>query len=209
MLRARARGATLVELMIGLAVLALLVAIGVPAFQTMMKNYQIRTVAESLVSGLQTARNEAVRRNTSVRFQLVSSLDAACNPVQTGPHWVVSRNDPTAKCDQDAVLDFPDINDTSLPQILMKGNNANNGTAALNATAGGVAAVRVIFNSVGRVDPGSIDTINVSNPSGGNCENDASPGNMRCLRVRVGAGGQVKMCDPSPNVTSTDSRYCQ
>ena len=60
-----------------------------------------------------------------------------------------------------------------------------------------------------RFDPGSIDTIDVTNPSGGNCESDASPGNMRCMRIRVGAGGQVRMCDPSPNVTATDSRYCQ
>ena len=44
-LRAGARGATLVELMIGLAVLSLLVAIGVPAFQDMIRNYQIRTAA--------------------------------------------------------------------------------------------------------------------------------------------------------------------
>ena len=209
MLRARAGGATLIELMIGLAVLALLVGIGVPAFQTMMKNYQIRTTAESLVSGLQTARTEAVRRNTSVRFQLVSSLDADCNPVQSGPHWIVSRNDPTAKCDQASVTDFLEINDTSLAQILMKANNSVKGTAAMSATAGGSAAVRVIFNSLGRVDAGSIDTIDVTNPGGGNCESGTPAGNMRCMRIRIGAGGQIKMCDPSPNVTATDSRYCQ
>lgn len=208
MLRARARGATLVELMIGLAVLSLLVAIGVPAFQTMMKNYQIRTAAESLISGLQTARNEAVRRNTSVRFQLTDTLDAGCNPAQNGSNWVISRNDPTAKCDQAAVTDFLESNDTSLPQILMKGSNANIGTAAVNATAGGAAGVRVIFNSVGRVATGSIDTIDVTNPSGGNCESDASPGKMRCMRIRVSAGGQVRMCDPKVSDTA-DSRYCQ
>jgi type IV fimbrial biogenesis protein FimT len=208
-LKRRARGATLVELMIGLAVLALLVGIGVPAFRDMMKNYQIRTAAESLIGGLQTARNEAVRRNTTVRFQLVNTLDADCTSVQSGPHWVVSRNDPSTKCDQAPVTDFLEPNDTAQPQILMKANNASNGTATINATAGGGAGVRVIFNSLGRVDPGSIDTIDVTNPSGGNCESDASPGNMRCMRIRVGAGGQVRMCDPSPNVTATDSRYCQ
>ena len=209
MLRCRAHGTTLVELMIGLAVLALLVAIGVPAFQDMIRNTQIRTTAESLVSGLQSARNEAVRRNASVRFQLVNTLDADCNPVQTGPNWIVSRNDPTTKCDQAPITtDFLEPNDSSQPQIVMKGNGTKNGTAAISATAGGAAGVRVIFNSLGRVDPGNIDTIDVTNPSGGNCEHDATPGKMRCLRIRVTAGGQVRMCDPKVSDTA-DSRYCQ
>jgi type IV fimbrial biogenesis protein FimT len=207
-LRHRARGVSLIELMISLAVLGLLVGIGVPAFRDMMKNYQIRTAAESLVSGLQTARTEAVRRNISVRFQLVNTLDADCNPVQTGPRWIVSRNDPTTKCDQAPVTDFLETNDTAQAQILMKANSASNGTAALSATAGGAAAVRVIFNSLGRVEAGGIDTINVTNPSGGGCESDATPGNMRCMRIRIGAGGQVRMCDPKVSDT-TDSRYCQ
>jgi type IV fimbrial biogenesis protein FimT len=194
--------------MVGLAVLALLVGIGVPAFKDMMKNYQIRTAAESLVSGLQTTRNEAVRRNTTVRFQLVNTLDADCNTLQSGPHWIISRNDPGTKCDQAPVTDFLEPNDIAQPQILMKGNNASNGTATINATAGGAAAVRVIYNSLGRLDSGSIDTIDVTNPSGGNCESDASPGNMRCMRIRIGAGGQVKMCDPKVSDTA-DSRYCQ
>lgn len=203
----RAAGTTLIELMIGLAVLGMLVGLALPAFRTMLNNYRIRTVAESLVSGLQTARNEAVRRNTSVQFQLVSSLDADCNPVQTGPYWVVGRNDATAKCDQPQVTTFLEPNDTSQVQFLMK-SAAENGPVSLNATASGLAATTVIFNSVGRTAGGSIDTIDVANPSAGNCESDATPGNMRCMRIRVGAGGQVKMCDPKVTDT-TDSRYCQ
>lgn len=207
--RARARGTSLIELMIGLAILGVLLGMGIPAFQTMMQNYQIRTTAEALISGLQTARNEAVRRNTSVRFQLVTSLDSDCNPVETGVNWVVSRNDPTAKCDQATVTSLLEPNNTALPQILQK-YQSEGGTATVSGAVGGAAANTVIFTSLGRVaaGTGSIDTINITNPTGDTCESDATPGKMRCLRIQVSGGGQVKMCDPKVTL-ATDSRFCQ
>jgi type IV fimbrial biogenesis protein FimT len=195
--------------MIGLAILGVLLGMGIPAFQTMMQNYQIRTTAEALISGLQTARNEAVRRNTSVRFQLVTSLDSDCNPVETGVNWVVSRNDPTAKCDQATVTSLLEPNNTALPQILQK-YQSEGGTATVSGAVGGAAANTVIFTSLGRVaaGTGSIDTINITNPTGDTCESDATPGKMRCLRIQVSGGGQVKMCDPKVTL-ATDSRFCQ
>jgi type IV fimbrial biogenesis protein FimT len=197
---------SLIELMIGLVVLGVLLGLGIPAFTTMLQNLQIRTAAEAVVSGLQTARNESVRRNTNVRFQLVNSMDDQCDLVETGPHWVVSRNDPSSKCNLAEVGTFVEPNDTSQPQFLMK-RLAEDGTATVNAAAGGVAATTVIFNSVGRASAGSIDTINIANPAGGNCEHNTTPGKMRCMRIRIGAGGQVKMCDPKVTATS-DSRFC-
>jgi type IV fimbrial biogenesis protein FimT len=197
---------SLIELMIGLAVLGILLGLGIPAFTTMLQNLQIRSAAEAVVSGLQTARNEAVRRNTSMRFQLVNSMDDQCDLVETGPHWVVSRNDASSKCDRATVTAFLEPNDTAQPQIVQK-RLAEDGTAILSATVGGVAASTVIFNSVGRAATGSIDTIDFVNPAGGNCEHNTTPGKMRCMRIRIGAGGQVRMCDPKVTVTA-DSRYC-
>ncbi len=202
----RSRGMSLIELMIGLAVLGILLGLGIPAFTTMLQNLQIRTAAEAIVSGLQTARNEAVRRNTSVRFQLVNSMDVDCDLVETGPHWVVSRNDASSKCNAAPITAFSEPNDTSLPQILQK-RLAEDGTATLNATGAGVAATTVVFNSLGRPATGGIDTVDVANPAGGNCEHATTPGKMRCMRIRVGTGGQIRMCDPKVTVT-TDSRYC-
>jgi len=199
---------SLIELMIGLAILGILLGLGIPAFTTMLQNLQIRSAAEAVVSGLQTARNEAVRRNTTVRFQLVNSMDDQCDLVETGPHWVVSRNDASSKCDRATVTAFLEPNDTAQPQIVQK-RLAEDGTATLSATTGKppLAASAVIFNSVGRAATGSIDTIDFANPAGGNCEHNTTPGKMRCMRIRIGAGGQVRMCDPKVTDT-TDSRYC-
>jgi type IV fimbrial biogenesis protein FimT len=203
----RMQGFSLIELLIGIAVLAVLVGLGIPAFTTMLRNFQIRTAAEAVANGLQVARTEAVRRNTTVRFQLVNTLDSECDLIATGPHWVVSRNDASAKCNQVEVTAFLEPNDNDLPQILMK-RVAENGTATIAATAGGVAATTATFNSVGRAAAGGIDAIDIRNDAGGNCEHDMTPGAMRCLRVIISRGGGVKMCDPKVTV-ATDSRYCQ
>jgi len=64
----------------------------------------------------------------------------------------------------------------------------------------------IVFNGLGRVTPAPASTINVdvTNPTGGACV--AASGTMRCLRVEVGIGGQVRMCDPS--LASTDPKGC-
>ncbi len=70
MLQNGQRGVTLIELMIAIAVMAILLAIGVPSFTVWLQNSQIRTATESIVNGLQLARAEAVRRNAQVSFTL-------------------------------------------------------------------------------------------------------------------------------------------
>lgn len=65
-----ARGFTLVEAVIAIAILTIALALGAPAFSIWIKDTQIRAVAESIQNGLQVARNEALRRNSHVEFEL-------------------------------------------------------------------------------------------------------------------------------------------
>ena len=55
----------------------------------------------------------------------------------------------------------------------------------------------VVFTGVGWVNPlpAADITFNITNSTGGTCA--ASGGPMRCLRVTVSAGGQIRMCDPA------------
>src|SRR5882672_5111861 len=104
-MRSFRRGFTIVEVMISLVVIGVLLALGAPGFIEWLQNQQIRAAAEATLNGLQVARGEAVRRNTRVRFQIVSDLSSTCvlsadsltAPVSVS--WVVSLGDPTGACD--------------------------------------------------------------------------------------------------------------
>ena len=201
------RGFTLVEVIIAIAVLGILLMVGVPSMSEWLQNSQIRTAAEIMAQGLQAARAEAVRRNTSVRFSLVDTLDASCALSATGQNWIVSRNDPSGQCDSAEIVDFTQPNDTAIAQILQK-RLGTEGTpnAQISASDDAAASSSVTFNSLGRVlNANGIDTIDVSNPSGGTCKTAA--GKMRCLRVTVSIGGDVRMCDPFITAAG-DTRKC-
>jgi len=62
----RSRGFTLVELVVTIAVLAIVLAIAAPSFQGMIERWRARQAAESLSSTLYYARSEAIRRGGNV-----------------------------------------------------------------------------------------------------------------------------------------------
>lgn len=63
-------GLTLVELMVVLAVIAVGATLAAPGMAQIVANWRVRAAAESIVSGLNFARVEALRRNTPVSFTL-------------------------------------------------------------------------------------------------------------------------------------------
>lgn len=195
----RSHGFTLVEMLITLAVFALLFAMGLPSMTIWLQNQQIRTSAEGLQAGLQLARAEALRRNVPVRFQLVDTFTAACALSNTGTNWIVSLNDPTGLCDVDA-------SDVAAPLTIQKRSGAE-GTpnAVVAATNGPAAATTVTFNGLGRVSgAGAITQIDVTNTNGGNCQ---PAGPMRCMRIAISNGGSPRMCEPAVT-DNTDPRFC-
>jgi type IV fimbrial biogenesis protein FimT len=186
-------GFTLVEMLIAIAVLGILIMIGLPSMTTWIQNTQIRTHAETTVSGLQLARAEALKRNATVRFQFVNSLTASCALSTSGKSWVVSLTDPTGLCNLDP-------SETVSPMIIQK-KDGSEGSPNTTLAAGASA---VVFNGLGRSTGGNV-TIDITNTVGGAC--GSAVGQMRCLQIQVTPGGQLRMCDPA--VTSaTDPRFC-
>ncbi|WP_181179257.1 GspH/FimT family pseudopilin [Methylibium rhizosphaerae] len=63
-----AAGFTLVELIVTVAVFAILASIAIPSFQATMQRNRLATTANELLAGIQAARSEALRSNQTVRF---------------------------------------------------------------------------------------------------------------------------------------------
>ena len=191
------RGVTLIELMIGLAIVALVLFVAVPSFGIFLQNSQIRNAAGSVLDGLQLARNEAIRRNSPVRFQFVSNLTSGCTLSTTSLAWVVSQADPTGACNAAP-------SDTAAPQLIQS-RSATEGTSNARITVAGGSTV--VFTGLGRVQVAGVTQVDVTNTSGTCIYADPTNGTMRCMRILVSTGGQARMCDPQVTAAN-DPRKC-
>lgn len=190
------RGFTLVEIVVTLAVLALIMFAVAPNIGTWLANTRVRNIADSLQNGLQTARAEAIRRNQSMSFWLVQTDDPGvlgneCTLASNSGSWVVSVNSPVAHC-----ADQPST--TSSP-MLVAGRAMGNGqpvTVAALQSDKTTAANSITFDGFGRVSSTSpIGFIDVSGTG------------TRNLRIEISTAGAVRLCDPAVS-SENDPRKC-
>ncbi|MFC4260134.1 GspH/FimT family pseudopilin [Marinobacter lacisalsi] len=67
--RERSSGFTMIELLITIAILGIILAFAVPSFQTMIENNRVTSQANSLLSAVNHARTEAIKRGVVVSVQ--------------------------------------------------------------------------------------------------------------------------------------------
>jgi len=180
-MKRRQNGVTLIEVMIVVLISAILIAAAIPSFTVWIQNTQIRTASESIVNALQTARNEAIRRNTCVQVEMLDK------PLSS---WEVR----------------PCNYKTGDPVIIGRAHSEGSGNATVEL--GPTGATIASFNALGRiVSPNPSDgttslvTVDVRNIT-------LQADDERRLRIEVPTGGAVRMCDPKV-ATTTDPRYCQ
>ena len=116
-------GFSLIELLIGMTIMAVVIAIGMPSYSAWIQNTRIRTAAESIQNGLQVARAEAVKRNVSVQFVL-----------SDGAAWLVGCETVNSAC----------------PAIIQS-RTAGEGSSG-DITLVTDAASTVVFNNLGAVN---------------------------------------------------------
>lgn len=197
-LRRAARGFSIIELVITIAVMGILLAAAMPGIGDWLRSVRVRNAAEGIVNGLQQARAEAVRRNRPVSFSLVTSdaaspteLSNSCALASNSASWVVSLNSPAGACGTAA----------SPGGTLVAKRAAGDGASGVTVSAlqanGTTAATQVTFNGFGQVaNADAIARVDLSATAGGG----------RNLRVLVGTGGSVRSCDPA--ASSGDPRAC-
>jgi type IV fimbrial biogenesis protein FimT len=79
------RGFTLIELLVVMTISAILLAVGVPMFQSTIASMRASEGANSLVASLELARTEALRRGTTVSVcRVTSTAPTACDGSASG-----------------------------------------------------------------------------------------------------------------------------
>lgn len=196
-----AAGFTLVEMMVTIAVIAILALLAAPSFSTIIRNTQVRSAADAMQNGLRLAQTEAVRRSRVVVFSLTSDTPSAtAKPAANAPNWLIQA--------------LPVVGLDGSAQEFIQGGAFGDATAGV--TINGPASL--CFNSEGRLVTGkSLATgITCAAPANGTTvEYDVSRataqlrvGSDRPLRLQVSLGGQVRMCDPARRLSSDNPDGC-
>jgi type IV fimbrial biogenesis protein FimT len=163
----REAGFTLVEMMIALVVLGILITVGVPSFQDLVRNNRVLAQANALTGSLATARSEAVSRRRPV-IVCRSNNGTACagtwadgwigyedtdddGTLDSGEEVFMSHDAP----DDDMTITFSHADN----QVTFntRGNSAQRGTFTVCDERGATRARAVIVATTGRVRP-AVDT---------------------------------------------------
>ena len=212
------RGVSLIELVIGMAILGLFVTQAVPSFNAFMINQRIRSAAEAMASMLQRARVEAIQRNQDVEFitfdRLINATDntyaQAITAVAGGDHWALRTKDSSgnyfAIASRSSAESSPES--ASVRNSNININNVSQSSTLIRATS---TVSSVTFNALGAASnigsTASFEFIryNPNNQPAYQCAQSSGP--IRCLRVTVSSAGQVQLCDPAV-AASADTRKC-
>jgi type IV fimbrial biogenesis protein FimT len=173
------KGFSLIEIIIAVAIVALLLSLGTPAYKNMVANSTIKGAAQAFHDGLQQAKIEAIRRNVPVTFTLQNitgwSVDVPPFGTNTNiPGYTTTTVNITSRT--------PTANETNLVSV--------------NPTA-----LTLTFYSNGHISASS--TIAFSSP---NASCRLAGGQIDCLNITVSTGGQIRMCNPA--LTAPNPQAC-
>ena len=195
--RRQARGFTLIELVIAIALVGVLLKLGVPSFAAWIRNAQVRTVTDGLQNGIRLAQSEAVRRNRTMVFSLTNAdptLNAAA--AANGKNWSVQTATAQFGVTTSEFVQGGALADVA-SGVAIAGPaaicfNANGRLTTVASASTGVAAACAVSDSQFNVSKVSSDTAS-----------------DRALRVTVGLAGQVRLCDPKrPTFSDTSPDGC-
>jgi type IV fimbrial biogenesis protein FimT len=175
-----ARGFSLIELMITIAVAALLLMAAVPAMQSWIADARVRTAAETFQNAARLAQGEAVRRSRTAVLMLTNGAPSEdAKPAAGGKRWVVRLLERTTADDGEESL------------FLRGGAEAASGEVTVAGDA------LTCFNAFGQLTTLSADAtgLGAACTAKASAEFGFSRSGGRSMKVLIGLGGKVRLCD--------------
>ena len=189
------QGFSLIELMVTIAIFSMLLLAAMPSFSGWIANARVRSVAEEIANGLRIAQSEAVRRNRPVAFVLTNNTPAkSATPSDNGKNWYVQALPLASSSETAADSDY-----------VQGGNYASQSGVTISGTSS------VCFGPMGNLTATAAvkaTVIGAACSDGAQTYTVSRTGADRSLKVVLGVGGQVRMCDPTKTLSTTTPDGC-
>ncbi|MGL5324976.1 MAG: GspH/FimT family pseudopilin [Aeromonas sp.] len=167
----RSAGFTLIELMIALALVALLLTVAIPSYQSLRQEQMVKTATQAVYTDIMLLKSEAIKRNRTLQFIIFNSgtsnwcyrihIDGSCSSCSDSCSSIEGRKGADAS-------EYPGISlvasySESVTNVRPLSISPRRGTMAAGniAISAETYSMQVKTNNVGRVR-----TCGVSNVSG-------------------------------------------
>lgn len=185
-LRPRQAGLTMIELLITLAVLAIVLAIGIPSFEGLLASTRVTNATNELLSAFAQTRSEAIRRGQRVTMCISTNGIQCTNAGNWEQGWIIFSDATRAG----------NVANVDAGEVIIQ----NNRVSLAGITIQGAAALPryISFSSDGqsRTLAGAIQAGNIEVCSTSTALSD----NNRARRLLINGSGQVIMTQPA-NIT--------
>ncbi len=111
-MNSQAKGLTLIELMITMALISIVLVLGIPSFQEIVKSNRLAVANNALVGSLNFSRSEAIMRNMRVTVCKSATGTACTSDGSWEQGWIVftdSNNNTTYESAADSILLVQDV----------------------------------------------------------------------------------------------------
>lgn len=170
----RGRGFTLIEMLITISLMGIVIALVAPSMRDLIATQRVRSINSELVTDLQFARTEAVRRGFNVFVEFRSVPGRTCYTIKVGGAVCNCLRGPGLACN----FAEDEIRTVVLPRQL-------NVSLAASSSA---ANVLLFSNENGRANPPDFRVDVVSTQRG-------------ALRTVTNAAGRPAVCSPDGSIT--------
>jgi type IV fimbrial biogenesis protein FimT len=119
------QGLTLVELMIGIVIAAIVIGVGIPSFSNLIADNRLAVATNELIASMHFARSEAVRREVPVSICSSEDNQSCSGKTDWGRGWIVFTDVEGTSGKMDAGDDLLFSNQTEGDGIRIVAENAH------------------------------------------------------------------------------------